>query len=268
MTESNVFNMTVKREGGGLTAQSADGRTTPVLRGRGQTISSSPPLTNSHPPDLFCFHEFASNAPRLLTDLISSVSQPLLPAAGRGGVSLSWRHWETHTHTHTHTLTLTHTHITILERTQYGFPLIPWKITKSPDPNICSGGNLTMKSASPSACEPKCLRENQRAVEECALLLPIIHCAAEPGATPSQWWDLTRLTSRLSVHTPRNLWAFLAARKCAHSLSQEQDATLKSFHSFRWKNFFSEKSEAAKKSWIVVSDSFTAGVSRREGGGQ
>ena len=217
MTESNVFNMTVKREGGGLTAQSAEEEqprrceegTNYFILASFHTLSSVWFVLLSW----ICLqHASSLNRPGLLSKSAS--------AAGSGegwGESLLTSLRNTHTHTHTHT------HITILERTQYGFPLIPWKITKSSNPNICSGGDLTVKSASPSACEPECLRENSVRSKG---PLSIIHCAAEPKATPCQWWDLTRPTSQLSVHTQ---W------ESAHSRSQEQDATLKSFHSFRMK---------------------------------
>ncbi len=133
-----------------------------------------------------CFHEFTFSTPHLLTDLISSVSQPAsfshtAAAAGSGrGRWVSLDVIQKHTRTH----------ITTQARTQYGFPVIPWKITTSSnsDPNICH--NKISLSV--------CVWAKMSRVSP--LLISLLCSKAQ--STLSHWGDLTRLTSQLYSHTP------------------------------------------------------------------
>lgn len=138
-------------------------------------------------PLLLDFHEFVFNKPDLLTDLISSVSQPpfsshTAAAAGnrRGGwVSLDviQKH--------------THTTITTPARTLYRFLLIPWKITRSSnsEPVCAELGSNNKLSLSFCVCLIRKVCSQESAL--------ISFVCTEAQSTLSYWGDLTRLTSQL-----------------------------------------------------------------------
>lgn len=181
---------------------------------------------NSHAVWFVCFHEFTFNTPHLLTDLISSVSQPASfshTAAAAGGGRGRWVSLDVIQETHTRA------HITTQARTQYRFPVIPWKITTSSnsDPNIC------YHKISLSVC----VLAKMSRVSPLLISLP----CSKAQSTLSHWGDLTRLTSQLYSHTPPPRSFSRSQKVHAHSAVLKRNR-MQPWSCFRALNFsFSEK---------------------------